>query len=298
MKRVEILFILLSILFLACSEPVKVSYVSFVNPLMGTDSEPSFSHGNVYPAVGVPFGMTHWTPQTGEWNWIYQYGKNTFQGLRATHQPSPWIGDYGQFTIMPIHGNPIFDDVGRQVTFSHENEISKPNYYRVKTDDGIVSELTATSRAGMIRFTFPEESNSVVFDASKGFSSLKFDPDKKEITGFNTINSGGVPENFAAYFIVKIVGDINNHEMLTEGEKIAPTNEVKGNDSGIFLNFSKGKSVELKIGTSFISIEQARKNLESELGDSSFGKVVKDSEIAWNKELSKIEIESDNSTLR
>ena len=88
-------------------EPPASSYTNYVNPLMGTDSTFELSNGNTYPAIAVPWGMHFWTPQTGKMGdgWAYQYHAQKIRGFKQTHQPSPWINDYGAFALMPIVGN-------------------------------------------------------------------------------------------------------------------------------------------------------------------------------------------------
>ena len=109
------------------------SPVDFVNPLMGTDSKYELSSGNTYPAIGLPWGMNYWTPQTNDMGngWAYQYGANQIKGFKQTHQPSPWMNDYGYFAIMPITGKPVFEEKQRQSWFSHKAETSTPYYYKV-----------------------------------------------------------------------------------------------------------------------------------------------------------------------
>ena len=133
------------------------SPVDYVNPLMGTESTYAFSHGNTYPAVAVPWGMNFWSPQTGEngSGWMYTYTDSLIRGFRQTHQPSPWINDYGQFSIMPVTGKPEFEEDKRASWFSHKAEIAKPYYYKVYlAEHDVVTEMVPTERAVMFRFTF------------------------------------------------------------------------------------------------------------------------------------------------
>jgi len=137
--------------------------VEYVNPLMGTMSKPSLSNGNTYPAVGVPWGMNLWSPQTGAMGdgWMYRYDADKIRGLKQTHQPSPWMNDYGQFAIMPVTGKARFTQDERASWFSHKAEISKPYYYSVYlADHNVTAELTPTERAAQFRFTFPETDSS------------------------------------------------------------------------------------------------------------------------------------------
>src|SRR5690554_4870568 len=180
--------------------------VDYVNILMGTQSEFALSSGNTYPAIARPWGMNFWTPQTGEMNdgWQYTYTDDKIRGFKQTHQPSPWMNDYGQFSIFPITGKLIFDEDERASWFSHKAEIAKPNYYSVYLADyNITTGITPTERAAIFRFTFPETDNSyVLVDAFDKGSSIEILPEKNAIVGYTTRNSGGVPQNFKNYFVI------------------------------------------------------------------------------------------------
>jgi predicted alpha-1,2-mannosidase len=196
---------LLLVLAVACSSPEKVDYAECVNPLMGTLSTYSLSTGNTYPAIALPWGMNFWTPQTGRIGngWTYVYTENKIRGFKETHQPSPWIGDYGQFAIMPVTGAPLFDQDERASWFSHKSEIAKPYYYSVYlAEHDVTAEIAPTERAAMFRFTFPEtDSAFVVIDAVEGGSGVKIVSDRR-IVGYSTMNRGGVPSNFRNCFVI------------------------------------------------------------------------------------------------
>jgi predicted alpha-1,2-mannosidase len=180
--------------------------VEWVNPLMGTDSKPSLSNGNTYPAISVPWGMNYWVPQTGMMGdgWQYQYDADKIRGFKQTHQPSPWMNDYGQFSIMPVTGHLKFTQNERASWFSHKAEIAKPYYYSVYLADvDVTTEITPTERAAQFRFTFPKSDSSfIVVDAFDKGSYIKIIPDQKKIIGYSTRNSGGVPGNFKNYFVL------------------------------------------------------------------------------------------------
>ena len=131
----------------------------YVTTLMGTLSEHAFSTGNTYPATAVPWGMNFWTPQTGKMGdgWTYRYDAHLIRGFKQTHQPSPWINDYGQFVIMPVKDASKVDEEARASWFSHKSETAKPYYYQVYlADHDINAELAPSDRAAAFRFTFPE----------------------------------------------------------------------------------------------------------------------------------------------
>ena len=111
--------------------------------------------------------MNFWTPQTGKMGdgWAYTYGAHRIRGFKQTHQPSPWINDYGQFALMPVRGNDKLDEESRASWYSHQAEVAKPYYYRVYlADHDIRAEIAPTERAAMMRFTFPESDESGVVD--------------------------------------------------------------------------------------------------------------------------------------
>ena len=182
------------------------SPVDYVNTLVGTQSKFELSTGNTYPAIAMPWGMNFWTPQTGDMGdgWTYTYNADKIKGFKQTHQPSPWMNDYGQFALMPVTGGVVFEQNQRASWFSHKAEIAKPYYYKVYlADHDVTTEMTVTERASLFRFTFPEEQNSyVIVDAFDKGSYIKIIPEENKIIGYSTRNSGGVPENFKNYFII------------------------------------------------------------------------------------------------
>src|SRR5688572_23557772 len=155
------------VLFFSATQAQLVNTVSdpveWINPLMGTDSKPSLSNGNTYPTIALPWGMNFWSPQTGKMGdgWMYTYSADKIRGFKQTHQPSPWMNDYGQFSLMPITGKAAFDENERASWFSHKAEVAKPYYYRVHlADHDVTTEITPTERAAMFRFTFPDSKKS------------------------------------------------------------------------------------------------------------------------------------------
>jgi len=170
MKNFLIVLFVLVTLFSTAQTVTKVTDpVEWVNPLMGTDSKPELSNGNTYPAIAVPWGMNFWTPQTGPMGngWAYTYNADKIRGFKQTHQPSPWMNDYGQFSIMPVTKLLKFTEDERASWFSHKAEVSKPYYYSVYLADAdVTAEITPTERAAQFRFTYPEaDSSFIVIDA-------------------------------------------------------------------------------------------------------------------------------------
>ncbi len=269
--------------------------VDYVNPLVGTDSKPSMSNGNTYPAIAMPWGMNFWTPQTGKMGdgWAYTYAADKLRGFKQTHQPSPWMNDYGQFAIMPLTGKLRFTEDDRASWYSHKSEIVKPHYYSVYlADHDITTEITPTERAAMFRFTFPENENShVVLDALDKGSYVKIIPSERKIIGYTTKNSGGVPENFKNYFVMVFDKDFESTKTFS-GEQLLEGLEIETDHAGAIVSFKtqRGEVVIAKVASSFISYDQAELNLK-ELGTDDFDTIKKKGRAAWNKELGRIKVE-------
>lgn len=273
--------------------------VEYVNPLMGTQSTYELSAGNTYPAIARPWGMNFWTPQTGKMGngWQYVYTANKIRGFKQTHQPSPWINDYGQFVIMPVVGKLEFDEDKRASWFSHKGEVAKPYYYKVYlAEHDVVTEFTPTERAVLFRFTFPDSEHSyVVVDALDKGSYVKVIPEENKIIGYTTKNSGGVPDNFKNYFVIRFDKPFTYRATFSDGSLREGRTEQQADHVGAVIGFETGKGevVHARIASSFIGFEQAEQNLK-ELGDDSFETLVQKGKEAWNEVLGRIEVEGGN----
>jgi predicted alpha-1,2-mannosidase len=267
----------------------------YVNPLIGTSSSPALSNGNTYPAIALPWGMNFWMPQTGPMGdgWAYSYSASKIKGFKQTHQPSPWMNDYGQFSIMPITGKLELSEEGRASWFSHKSEIAKPYYYSVYlADHNITTELAPTERAAIFRFTYPKSDSSyIVIDAFDRGSYIKIIPEQNKIIGYTTRNSGGVPQNFKNYFVIYfdkpfVLAKTWNKYQLQSGS------EITSDHAGAAIGFktSTDEQVHVRVASSFISFEQAELNLK-EIGTDNFEAVKQKGQAAWNKELSRIVVE-------
>ena len=292
--------LLLSICCLGCALWAQAKdFTQYVNPLMGTLSSFELSTGNTYPAVARPWGMNFWTPQTGKMGdgWQYVYTANKIRGFKQTHQPSPWINDYGQFSIMPVTGKPEFDEDKRASWFSHKGEIALPYYYKVYlAEHDVVTEFTPTERAVLFRFTFPENENSyVVVDAFDKGSYIKIIPEQNKIIGYTTRNSGGVPDNFKNYFVIEFDKPFSYQASVADGALVENQSEQTAGHAGAIIGFKtrKGEIVHARVASSFISFEQADRNLK-ELGSDSFETLVQKGQDAWNQILGKIEVDGGN----
>lgn len=274
-------------------------YVDYVSPLVGTQSTFELSTGNTYPAIARPWGMNFWTPQTGKMGdgWQYVYTANKIRGFKQTHQPSPWINDYGQFSLMPVTGKAVFDEDERASWFSHKGEVAKPHYYKVYlAEHDVVAEFTPTERAALFRFTFPQNEHSyVVVDAFDRGSYVKIEPEKRRIIGYSTRNSGGVPDNFRNYFVIEFDKAFTYTASVKDKAICENVNEQQADHAGAIIGFQtrKGEVVHARVASSFIGYEQAERNL-AELGNDSFDTLADKGRDAWNQVLGRIEVEGGN----
>ena len=300
MKRLPILFLITCFTLMAHAINVNVkNAVDYVNTLVGSDSDHGLSTGNTYPAIAMPWGMNFWVAQTGKMGdgWQYTYAAKRIRGLKQTHQPSPWINDYGQFSLMPTVGKHIFDEEKRASWFSHKAEKATPYYYSVYLADyDITAELCPTERAALMSFTFPKtDSANVVVDAFDKGSYIRIIPEERKIVGYSTRNSGGVPDNFRNYFVIEFDHDFSAAQTVLNGE-LKDSKQQEGNHAGAIITFKtnkRGEKVMARVASSFISEAQAIQNL-NELGNASMEQLKQQGRNRWNKVLGKIEVEDEN----
>ena len=300
MKRKSLLLLFVCFTLLAHAVKVNVkNAIDFVNPLVGSDSNPELSTGNTYPAIAMPWGMNFWVPQTGKMGdgWQYTYSAKKIRGLKQTHQPSPWINDYGQFSLLPTVGKPVFDEAKRASWFSHKAEKATPYYYSVYLADyDVTAELCPTERAALMAFTFPKtDQANVVIDAFDKGSYIQVIPSERKVIGFSTRNSGGVPDNFRNYFVIEFDHDFDAFVSVKDGQLIS-ANEQKGNHVGAIITFKtsqRGEKIQARVASSFISSAQAMLNLK-ELGQADMDQLKQQGRQRWNEVLGKIEVEDEN----
>ena len=275
------------------------SPVDYVSTLVGSQSKHSLSTGNTYPAVALPWGMNFWTPQTGKMGdgWAYTYDADKIRGFKQTHQPSPWINDYAQFAIMPVNGKPVFNEDESARWFSHKAETATPYYYRAYlADHDVVTEITPTDRAAIFRFTFPETENAyVVVDPFDNGSSVSIIPAENKIVGYTTKNSGGVPENFKNYFVIEFDKPFTYTAAVDNGNINTSSLSATTNHAGAIIGFKtrRGETVNARVASSFISPEQAERNLR-ELGNDNFDTIKEKGRDKWNEVLGRIEVEDND----
>ena len=296
-SRLLFLSICLPFLFASCQQTKKtVEFVDYVNPLMGTESTFAFSHGNTYPAVAVPWGMNFWSPQTGEngSGWMYTYTDSLMRGFRQTHQPSPWINDYGTFSIMPLAGELKVSHKERLVPFSHQQEKSTPYNYSVIFDNGVQTSLSATSRGAVFEVTFPDkEDQYVVVDAYNGGGSMVIEPGNKLLKGVSRYNNGGVPDNFANYFMVEFSHPVTGYGVYNGDTLLHEQTHVAADYSCAYLKFDvpAGEKLTIRTASSFISPEQAAINFNREVADADVKLIGGKVREQWNNYLGRVEAE-------
>lgn len=299
-KRIILAFACLAAAACSCEPEIyDMDPVDHVSVLVGTMSKHSLSTGNTYPAIARPWGMNFWTPQTGTMGdgWTYCYTADKIRGFKQTHQPSPWINDYGQFAIMPVTGEAVFNQDERASWFSHKAEDARPYYYGVYlADHDVYVELTPTERAAAFRITYPEdESPYLVVDAFDNGSYVKVIPEKNQIIGYTTKNSGGVPANFRNWFVIESDVPFEYVRTVSDGGCQSEELESQSSHSGAVVGFrlSEDRKVNLKVSSSFISADQAMVNME-ELGDGDFDRLKDEGRVRWNEVLGRIKVEDDN----
>ena len=275
------------------------SPVDYVSTLVGTMSKPEFSTGNTYPAVARPWGTHFWTPMTGTMGngWTYSYTADKITGFKQTHQPSPWMNDYGEWVLMPETVSPAFREAERASWFSHKAETATPYYYKVYlADHDVTAEMTSTERAAAFRLTYPECGNScIAVDAFDSGSMVKVIPAENKIVGYTTKNTGGVPENFRNWFVIISDTPFEYIRTVSDWDKQSESLEAESEHSGAVVGFKtvRGQKVNLRVASSFISLEQAEVNL-LELGDGDFDRIAAEGKERWNEVLGRIEVEEND----
>lgn len=300
MKGNLIKVVALLVVAIACQVKAETrDYASLVNPLVGTASTYELSNGNTYPSISLPWGMNSWTPQTGKNGdgWTYQYQATKWRGMKQTHQPSPWINDYGAFSLMPTIGAVVFDEEKRASWFSHKAEAAHPYRYDVylASFDTRLS-LVPTERTAMLQLLYPRTSSShLVIDAYEGGSAITVDLQARTITGFASNNHGGVPEGFRNYFVIKLNCDIDSVALFLNGSRVNPSQgkiHVEGKHAGAVLTFNttQGKPVVARVASSFISTEQALVNLQREQGNADMQQLESKAKAHWNEMLGRVDV--------
>ncbi|WP_183038014.1 MULTISPECIES: GH92 family glycosyl hydrolase [unclassified Sphingomonas] len=281
-------------------QPQDQPSVDLVNPLMGTDSDYTLSYGNTYPAVAVPWGMNFWTPVTGKTTsgWGYTYDANKINGIKQTHQPSPWMNDYAAFSLMATTGALKVKEDERASWYSHKAEDSRPYSYKVYLADyDVTAEVAPTNRAAQFRFTFPQSNDAhIILDGYAGGSMVSIDKAKRRITGYVRNNHGGVPDNFHNYFVAEFDHDFTVSQTWDGKGQVSATPTREGDHVGAVVSFKtrKGEQVGVKVASSFISLEQAERNLRGEIGGDGFDQTKTKAKAIWQREFDRVQVTDPN----
>lgn len=321
-KTVKLLVLIFSVSLFGCQrgekQIEKTDWTQFVNPLIGTAKSSTIAglkHGDhidnaqVQPSVTVPFGMTNWSPQTNnsekKCTSAYYYKDSIMTGFRGSH----WLSgscsqEYGSFAVMPVFGELVCDPDKRGSAFSHKQEVSTPDYYKVNLlDYNIVAEMTATTRSGLLQFTFQKAGVGHIVinpNSDEGEGFVQVIPENNEIVGYNPVHriyqGWGKSAGFSGYFVLRLENAPASFGVYADGQ-IFPDNLTIDNKPNLGAYFSfdvkKNETIRVKVGTSFVSIEQARLNLDSEIPEYGFAAIRKNLKTEWNELLSKIEVEGD-----
>jgi predicted alpha-1,2-mannosidase len=318
MKKPSLAITLLSICAISALAEGKPP-VLLANPLQGTDSFGGFSHGNEYPSIALPFPMNAWAPYTQpeKDSFYYQYRSEQIRGIRQTHMPSPWMGDYATFSLMPVSGKLVVQENERASKFRHEDEIAQPSYYKVHLDDWkATAEVTPTERAARFRFSFEKAGDSYVvldvFESGKALSSVQIIPGENKVIGIARNSHGGVPKDFGNYFVIAFDQPFAAYGVWSNAVQEGGA-KLEGGHVGAYLKFdanAAGKSgskkskterdpkatgnalvVTCKVASSYISPEQAMLNLEREVGNADFDTIRQRGEARWNEMMNRARVE-------
>ena len=266
--------------------------VQYVNTLQGTNSTYELSWGNTYPTTAVPYPMNSWSPQTGKNGdgWKYQYSATTIRGFQPTHQCSPWVGDYGVFSLMPV-SELVVDESKRATPFSHDKEIAKPHYYKVTLENGITTEFSPTTRSAHFRSSFPAKGDAfLVLDGYTKTSQVQIDVANHRITGY-VHNGAFSPKTHKNYFIIQFDKPFVSYGTWENRKNTIQKNNLsrEGEGIGAYVQFAKGSKVQAKVSTSYISPEQAEVTMTRELGKHSSVEVTKQAAAdVWNQLLNRV----------
>jgi predicted alpha-1,2-mannosidase len=219
------------------------SLLSFVNVEAGTHSHFGFSTGNCLPLTAFPFGLVHWAPQTAQdTQWFFHPDHQKFQGFRATHQPSPWIGDYGSILMMPFVGEPPrFDADGLASAYQRE---LRPDFAQVTLTRYQMTASLAPTRTGALLRLECHTDNIVKLCVSKAVS-VELAPDSRYVHVLADNAAGGVPKGFACYYVLKFPTEIKIRKVGDDRWEISTQESL----------------VNISVASSFISFQQARLNL-------------------------------------
>ena len=316
MKKLYLMFLLgLVTCLLSCinikEDKKNHSLTDYVNPFIGTGG-----HGHTYPGATVPFGMLQVSPDNGisKWDWCsgYHYTDSITIGFSHLHLSGTGIGDLNDIRFMPINKEVDLtkeiksrDDIPYKSTYTHQDEAAKPGYYSVVLQDHkIKAELSSTLRTAYHKYTYSKDDiQSVIIDLGFAINWDKTIASHINVVDDNTVsgyrNSTGWAKNQKVFFVAKFSKPITKYNLVRDGQKIENT-EVDGEKTfaQLFFDDSTGNELQIKVGLSSVSIENAINNIADSNDNFDFDKIKDEAEVEWNNNLASIEIESSNEDLK
>ncbi|MCO6026352.1 GH92 family glycosyl hydrolase [Prevotella cerevisiae] len=290
--------------------------IQYVDPMIGTGAvNGDFSHGRdplgqCMPAVLAPYGMNAWTPQTeeseGHGVCPYYANKSRIQGFRNSHYiDGSATQDYGSVTIMPLLDTLKCQPEERASAFSHTDEVSRPDYYRVPLFKGtIIAEMTGTSRTGIFRFTYKKAGMAhlvITPNSDRGEGRVRIDPEHGEVFGENLCHrfylGQGQPTGFSGWFIIQVKRQPSSYGVYSGSEIMEHVTFIQNEKkSGAYLSFpvKAGEQIIVKVASSFVSVDGARHNMEVECPGWNFNRVRSQLAKQWERHLSVVEVTGGN----
>ncbi len=274
-----------------------MKYCEYVNIKQGSDSTHRFSNGNTLPLCQLPFGMTAFAPQTAqnEFRWYYQPKSRSLDGIRLTHQPSPWIADYGAFCFMPQRKHLNIDENSRWSGFRPQDATLKPYYLKYDLLRYRASiEVTPTERCAVIRLKFKDNSENFfsVLPVADEYT-YKFDSDSNILYAETNQSAGKESKDFKEYLVITFpASSVNAEEIyVAKDDECQKGVSISGENCGIHIGLTQ-KEIEINVGVSYISYEQAALNIKTEIGNTDFDEIKDSAEKIWENYLSRIEIKT------
>ncbi|MBQ7338484.1 MAG: GH92 family glycosyl hydrolase [Clostridia bacterium] len=265
-----------------------MKYIPYVNIKMGTKSVPRRSYGNTLPLTQIPFGMAPFCIQTeSREGWFYHPDHEFAEGVRLTHQPSPWINDYGTFLMAPQNDIVSNTPAGAWSGYRIQDSVQRPDYLKLTfLRSNATFELTPTERGAAIRVTYGDERPSVLsFLPIKGNYTYRYDAATNTLYGTTDGHSMDIAVDFKMYFAVRFLGDCVDTDRITAAGE--------GKSACIHVGV-KGNKLEARLGISYISEDMAVAAIDRECGELSFDTLRNMAENNWEEKLHRIEIETDD----
>lgn len=271
--------------------------LQYVNPLQGTDSHHGFSKGNTLPLIAMPFGMNHWSVQTDEGSgWFFSPRHRKIQGIRCTHQPSPWMGDYGAFVLMPQVGEQYLSAGRRATSYRPDKTTFKPDYLQTEfLASGIELSMTPTERGAIFTIDLPATPAArLIVDTISGEGHFELAQDGETILGYTRGNNGGAFDGFAHYFAIRVSMPVRELQYFQRNDR---TEAATGDKLGVSIEFgtlTRSEELVVRVATSFISTDQAVQNLDREIGTADFDELSSRAEETWESVLGRIQVEDES----